>query len=133
MSKVITVEEPSIKVIPLLREKGYILSSTTGVRQRLQLDALGLMRTRPPKQEKFLFWNRMREGRALVIAMIWFENRARGAIKKKLWCIEVFGGMYLQEIQELAEELSDLAGVEVKVILTTEGVRVETLFSDYER
>ena len=124
-------ESPAYEVARILREKGYRIADITGEEcYEPDEDVIGILKggRRAPGGPIFgtLFGKR-----GLFIGRIFFNNKPRGAEVGKRWVLEVYGREYVEELRELAEELSSRYGVDIDVRLKSECPRVETYLWDY--
>jgi len=128
----LTYHENSVAVAKTLKDRGYDIASSTGLRQsEPDRDVVGILKPREPVQKSFLGvrWNSQQ--RALYIGTLWLENQARGAKLNENWVLEVYGRAYVPELTELVKELSEPHQAQVQIRLNAEKPRVETYLSDY--
>ncbi len=129
----ITYHENSVAVAKNLRERGYTIASSTGIRQREpDRDVIGILKSREPIQKNFLGFKWNKQQRGLYIGTLWLENQARGAIHNENWVLEVYGRDYVPELTKLVKELSEQHQAKVQIILDSEKPRVEIYSLDYE-
>ena len=101
---------------------GNALSSLT------HIDSLGLLKGVRPLRKKFagIFSYRVRRP---FVAVLWFNNQARGATHKK-WHLDVYGRTHMPLIQELAIELSTEFQVAIHIRLVSEVEHEEYFYGD---
>jgi hypothetical protein len=126
-------ESPLYKIAQSLKDKGYILASNTGVREKEVYDrnCIGILKPRKPIIKKFLGIKIPIHQRALYIADLWLKNEAREAGYSN-WVLDINGRENVNELTELVKELSEPTKAKVKIRLKSEESKLETYMSDYD-
>jgi len=129
----VTYYENSVAVAKILRERGYYIACSTGVRKsEPNYNVVGILKPREPAQRSFLGFKWNSQQRAVYIGTLWLENQSRGAKLDKNWVLEVYGRDYVPELTELVKELSELHQIQVQIRLDSEKPYTETYLSDYD-
>jgi len=122
-------ESPTYAIAETLREKGYQIADTEGVRV-LELDELshyylGILEPQEPIELRLLGLNFPKKQKALYLGTLWVDNQSRGAIPDKNWVLDVYGRDNVPKLMELVKELSEPNNVCVQVGLVSEQPREE--------
>lgn len=91
---------------------------------------IGIVKSRPQKIKKILFWERKVTQRGFFIAQICLVGNRRLGADSNNWVMEVYGKRFVDEMRELAEELAETFSVNVKVVLEDPNPRYELYWQD---
>jgi len=131
-SRIDYFESPAFDIARTLRERGYEIASSLGIRQtEPNLNVIGILKPRAPVQKSLLGFKWTKERRALYIGKLWLNSRIIGARYGENWVLDVFGRDNVSELTEIVREFSEPRGVDVKIRLSSEGPLVEGYDSDY--
>jgi hypothetical protein len=70
------------------------------------------------------------EMRMMHVGDFWLENEARKAKLNKTWVLEIYGKENLERMEQLADNISKLYGIDIKIKLVSQEFSYESFTSD---
>ena len=128
----ITYHENSVAVARTLRDRGYDIADSNGIRQsEPDKYVVGILKPGQPIQNSFLGfkWDSLE---ALYIGRLWLKDQATGAKLDENWVLEIYGRAYVPELTELVKELSEPHQTQVQIRLESEKPFIERYLSDFD-
>lgn len=114
-------------ILRQLRDRGFVPCSRRGLGPPFR-NWIGILKPQPPVTKRFLFLQWRSPQRPAFLAVLWLNNRFRGASEDKRWVVEVYGRENVSPMTDLFSEIARSCGVvdvTVEMRLESEHLRIQ--------
>ena len=103
------------KMSKFLRAKGYTIAAPAGIQKMREHDKSIEILKLGVEEKRFDILRHEGKQRALHVGTLWVTGRTQS---KKLWVLNIYEREHIQELVELAEELSKKFSMDIQVLWT---------------